>query len=317
MRPSPAAASSSAIEDICTTAYCGCTYCRPMSRVLALCLQAHLQLPKQDAGCMALLLEQLHLLDPDNTLVWFFTLYPDRPTLLYLGTCRRIPCLSVREELSRHEPVDFDFRHTAPLLPAALQSVPLLPAVTAALDPSASQVLLDPAALRYVGLYNGVFVCNPRTLFAVRLLPPECIYMRPLLDTDRAPLAVPEFLVVRELQALFLPQELRLDAASRDWVTQEIPSWTQRFFGRSHRPFLSAVRHQLRDLDIWLPKFVAFLDNAHYPQPMDEDVLRLHAVLDYEALEHWPRILRSPKYQLCLAKMVLLAMAIAPPQLFY
>ena len=100
-------------------------------------------------------------------LCWFFAMFPERLGLLFLGTCPVLTLSALRSGSIHH--LDLSFRVHAFLPPA----VPLLPDTM----PQSSQSRMYRERLHslytmdYTDLYDGLFVANTQTMFAVGRVP--------------------------------------------------------------------------------------------------------------------------------------------------
>lgn len=101
-------------------------------------------------------------------MVWFFAMFPETPTLLFIGTCPMVSLRTLRLGAMQH--LDLSFRVHAFLPPA----VPLLPdsMPNGARMRMLRERLHNLHTMTYTDLYDGMFVANTQTMFAVRLCYP-------------------------------------------------------------------------------------------------------------------------------------------------
>ena len=249
--------------------------------------------------------------------VWFFALYPDRRTLLFLGTCAVLPHSRLRTEFLY--PIHCDY-HIHRFLPPA---VPLLPAgVLGTDDPAAApgkaphhhplpvfDRLVDTAGLRYTGLYDGVFIVNPATLFGVRLCPPIVVYLTPLL---RSRTSLPEFLALRAIEARLMDvHRPTVDARTRAWWTDTVEAFGREVFCATH--LFARVAWQVDNAAAWLGGWLGYVASLTWSEwnALDPDLQRLFVLLDYAAQSDETggdcfRVLCNPRYSAWVAKAIAL-----------
>lgn len=264
----------------------------PLVAQFIACIETHLPTEGGERKG-ARLIQKLEECDSDGTMVWFFAIYPERRSVLYLGSCQRVTPVSIVDELCPNFALSFDFRHAAPKLP-----LPCIPSID-----NCHQSLLDDdyviqrPSLTYHGLFNGIFVCNPRTMFAVQICTPRCIFLRPILDHQ---MSIAELLVLRKLQSKYFDgQRLGVDPATRNWFAIEIPWYVNEFFQDNYTEFMGSVSHKIETVHEWLPE-VLYMDAHRYPP--DPELYPLHCVL---ASPNWLVKLRHPKYHWALVRVIL------------
>jgi hypothetical protein len=92
------------------------------------------------------------LRDLSTTRVWFFVLYPNRPLIMTIGTCRHLDLEELREY--GHWQLDLDFSAHQYIAP----SVPILPDASVVLSElMAKGGIYDPETLQHTGMYDGLF----------------------------------------------------------------------------------------------------------------------------------------------------------------
>jgi hypothetical protein len=147
-------ASNHQLEEVASTGFGR----RPLLAMFNRCLKSH----HSKRGLAGLVAD----LPPDR--VWFFAMYDTRCSLLYLGSC----ALLSHDALSldpRQEGPDLDFSLYRCLAP----SIPILPELAEVREVLLAGPHYDADTLAYSGLYDGILLVNPVTLFAVRLGYPE------------------------------------------------------------------------------------------------------------------------------------------------
>ena len=180
--------------------------------------------------------------------VWFFAIFPDRATILGLGTCRVLSHHELRADVFGVP--DYDFSVHNDLAP----SIPILPALGAAelgaLGRAEEVIEARPGGegeelgLRYRGLFDGVLLVNPATFFAVRLGCAEAVFLAPLL---RLHMTLVEFLSLAEVTTAFYSGN-EADPASRAYRTETQPLFMRRWFGTIHGPLANRIHLRVRDL---------------------------------------------------------------------
>lgn len=279
-------ASNEVLECIYTASYPW-----PLTRIFQSCILPHVP---GGIGDFLLTLEQSCY--EAMTLVWFFALYPERPGLLFLGTCQ-----TVEGTDDWVKPIDFHFMHATP----RLDQVPALPSVSS-VDFLDRHVFYDDSTLRYTDLYNGLLLMNRRTLFAARLCTAQCLFLQPVLDRE---LDVPEFIVLRKIQSMFHDMErIECDIQTRNWFVVIIPAFLEKMFGPRHATFLQLVVNHLGSLTSWLPQLAIWFWQTGQWRAHPE-VGHLLSVLEYEESVRWVMILQNPKYHRALTRALLLSMA--------
>lgn len=118
--------------------------------------------------------------------VWFFAIYLDRQTALFIGTCALVPH-GVLSHVDPQSLPDLDFSVHNVLAPC----IPLLPDLISS-NVASSVPLHDPTTLCYTGMYDGILMVNPITMFAVTFSTPDIVYLTPMLKRQRT---LVEFLV--------------------------------------------------------------------------------------------------------------------------
>lgn len=247
---------------------------------------------------------------------WFFAMFPDRQALLFLGTCPQVPLHTLRAStVPQH--LDLSFRVHAYLPPA----IPLLPEAM----PNGSRLrmlrerLHSLHTLNYTDLYDGLFVANTQTMFAVRLCYPTIIYLTPVLKHQQ-PLR--EFLALRIAQASLMDATLStVDHATYQWLTTlpqgcvvgctDTPltadEMTEVYFGEHHGTLIDQVRWQVQHIMHWLPTWLSYVSTMCWDEwtVLDGDLQRLYLLLDYEHPNAWyHKILCNAKYTGWIAKVV-------------
>jgi hypothetical protein len=190
-----------------------------LTQQLHVCLRAHGRCRRP-----ALVVPRF-LQDLKRDRVWFFALYPERGTLVAVGTCRA----PTHAELTfdPHFTPNLDFSVHAHIAP----SVPIIPTqhpTTGAGGLAGDGPLHDAAGPVYTGLYEGILLLNVHTLFGVRLCSPEVVYLTPLLQRRRS---LAEFLAHRTVESRLADHNQGVDGHTHHWLTVTVPEYTHRLFG--------------------------------------------------------------------------------------
>ena len=237
--------------------------------------------------------------DLDHSRVWFFALYGALHTLLFIGTCRYVTHHEVRTTVVEHMHINLDFSMHRYLAP----SVPLLP--TNLTDVPTTRLLFNRTSLRYTGLYNGILVLNPITMFAVRISPPVVVYLMPLLSHRQS---LMEFLIARSIDWLLTDlSRPNVDHATFDWFKRTAKELTGLLFGEQHCMLLNRIEWQIQNVLHWLPVWVAFIKNITREDwnRLHIDIQRIHSLLEYEPCTSWYHVVCNPKYTTGMAKVIL------------
>lgn len=215
-------------------------------------------------------------------LCWFFGTYPNRRTLLFLGTCRILSHGELMQELDPGpEQLDLGFSPHGHLPP----SVPILPEQL----PSGSRMRLGMECLenahimQYTDLFDGLLLLNTRTMFALRLCYPNLVFLTPLLK-HRMPLC--EFLAVRIVQAQLLEMsQATVDQDSHDWY-RSMGNSAEVFFGEQHGHLIDRIQWQVANISAWLPGWMAHISNLRREDwsALDVDLQRMYVLLGQAAL---------------------------------
>lgn len=246
--------------------------------------------------------------------VWFFALLAEHQSAMFLGTAA----------ILRHSAFpadgripDYDFSLHGILPP----TVPILPGQTALNAVLPVGKLYDPRTLRYTTPYNGVMLCNPHTLFAVRVCPPEVVFLRPLLDRT---LCLTEFLAWRVVESMLVDVSRPVvDTASQRWWRCELPALIDALRGEEPNEeearTVDHIRWQVHHLALWLPTWAQYIEALEWGEwcELHVDLQRLFVLVDYMYREDpsaWPRIVGSPKYASWLAKLVVFTLGQWPPE---
>lgn len=255
--------------------------------------------------------------------VWFFGLFPERATLMGLGTCRLVSHHELRSDVFGAP--DYGFSVHGDVAP----SVPILPTLRpdqlAALG--AAEEIIEPGTEeeeaaaatgeegteadgpppptpppRYRGLFDGVLLVNPATLFAVRIGCPEAVFLAPLLR-NRVSLA--EFLAQAAVSAAH-PEGSAPDPASRAYWAVTQPALVRRIFGDDHGELVRRVDDRVRDLYPWLAAWMRWAAGLSVDEWLSLDVglQRLYVILEHETPVNWPRVVGAPRYHGLVAKAV-------------
>lgn len=186
---------------------------------------------------------QRFLLDlhDSSRLVWFFGLYPNRQTLVFLGTCRQLPHLRPHHEDVEHA-LDLRFERHAQIPPA----VPILPSDLRSME--LEELPFDPLAMLYTSPYDGLAIINTATMFAIRLCLPEVCYVTPLLQMKHG---VGSFLSMRLTESYFMANHRAFaDDASQNWWQSTLPMLHDRFFADKHANVLQRVAWHLEEVSL-------------------------------------------------------------------
>ena len=233
--------------------------------------------------------------------VWFFAIFPDRSTILGLGTCRLVSHHELQADVFGAP--DYGFTVYGDVAP----SIPILPA----LDPEALAALggvegvlsLSPEAPpEYRGLFDGVLLVNPATLFAVRLSSPEAVFLTPLLR-HRMPLA--EFLAYTVVSSVH-PDRFGDHASHAYWTVTQPAMMRDIFADALYGDLLRQIETRVRDIYPWLTTWMNWVTGL----PVDEwlafdlGLQRLYVILDHETPANWPRVVCAPRYHGLVAKAV-------------
>jgi hypothetical protein len=248
-------------------------------------------------------------LRPDR--VWFFAVFPDQAAVLGLGTCRllshyQLGANNAFNALDHGYSVHGDVAPSIPILPAAAD-VALPPAAAAegnADGEGEEEEPFDAATMRYRGLFDGVILVNPMTLFAVRLCSAAAFFLAPLLR-DRQ--TVPEFLLQTALTSVHVEPDRppSADPASLEYWTVTQPALAARFFAADHDRMLRQVDSAVCNVYHWLSHWM------HYTSTLSPDewrdglplpLQRLYVVLEHETPPNWHRVVCNPRYQGLVAK---------------
>lgn len=265
----------------------------PVRRLLR-CLQAHTTARREDAVL------PYFLRDLKADRVWFFALYPDKPTMLAVGTCRPLRHDEVGDDLRQQPDVDFTGHgYIAP-------SIPIIPTQRGAVTQIVTDAAMFDSApfIAYRGLYDGVLLVNPHTLFALRLCTPDIVYLTPLLQRRRE---LPEFLAHRSVEARLADcGRHSVDPRTHRWITADLPALTHRLFGAAEAPLLTQIHYHIDTLYGWVGgwvRFVAALAPADWAT-LEPSLQRLWHLLEYEAPVHWYKILGAPRYHPLVARLI-------------
>lgn len=230
--------------------------------------------------------------------VWFFGMFPHRPSLLFLGSCNFMANVSVAEDLMRDTPLNLDYRVDS-------YPVPHVPTISQNLqDLRLDEPLFDPRTLLYTSLYDGIFVVNPVSLFAVRLCLPDVVYLTPLLEHR---FRLDEFLALRETETQLINfNRSGVDHNSRQWWTETLRETGERMFKDKHEGLIASIQWQVAAVMQWLPTWMVYVSTLTWDEwnSMDRDLQRLYVLLDYEQQHCWHYIIGNPKYEMCVAKAV-------------
>ena len=239
------------------------------------------------------------LRDLDHSRIWFFALYGALHTLLFIGTCRYVTHYEVRSTVLEHMHINLDFSLHRYLPP----SVPLLP--VGLFD---MRMLFNATSMRYTGLYNGILVLNPITMFAVRIMPPMVVYLMPLLNHRQSLI---QFLATRSIEWLLTDlSRPNIDHATFDWFKRTVREFTVLVFGERHCMLLNRIEWQIQNVLHWLPVWVAYIKHITREEwnRLDIDIQRIHSLLEYEPCTSWGHIICNPKYTTGMAKVVMFCM---------
>ena len=243
--------------------------------------------------------------------VWFFGLLEDPCSMLHLGTCATVPHEQIERENGM---VDLDFSVHRFLAPC----VPILP------DPEMQHVLdvYDPEHLTYSEagnglktcvqsmtwdrLYDGLFLVNPITMFALRLCTPDVVFLTPYLQGEQDAVG---FLIHRVVEATNMESSrLPMDRMSRLWWSNMVGGFLNEFFGHTHTFEIQQICWQVEMMPRWIASWMnqmACLCWTEWNQ-LDLDLQRLYLLLDYASEDcNWIRILKHPKYTDWVAKAVM------------
>jgi hypothetical protein len=239
------------------------------------------------------------LRDLDHSRIWFFALYGSLHTLLFIGTCRYVTHHEVRSNILDHMYLNLDFSlhrylpPSVPLLPVGLFDIPLI------------HTLVNPLTMRYTGLYNGLLVLNPVTMFAIRITPPTIVYLMPLLNHKQSLI---EFLAARSIEWLLMDiSRPSIDHTTFDWFKYTVREFTVLLFGERHCMLLNRIEWQIQNILHWLPVWVAYIKHITRDEwnRLDIDIQRIHSLLEYEPCSAWYHIICNPKYTTGMAKVVM------------
>jgi hypothetical protein len=279
-------ANNQVVEQICKVHSKGGGCTGWLKQLMTTCINAHFK-----GG-----LEQF-VRDLDKTRVWFFSLYVARQTLLFLGTCRYFTHDELRNS-TQNMHVDLDFSLHRYLPP----SVPLLP--MGSMDMPVVDYLCNVYSLRYTGMYDGILIMNPVTMFAVRISPPIVLYLTPVMKHKQDFM---EFLATRavESQLTDLSRPI-VDHVTCDWFKRSVNELTFSIFGERHQILLGKINWQIQTIMQWLPVWVSYVENLSREEwnLLDIDLQRLHSLLLYESHPLWHRIICNTKYSLWVAKLI-------------
>ena len=235
--------------------------------------------------------------------VWFFALYLDMGNMVHLGTCMPL----------RHSALPVDPRQEVPDLDFSLHRVlppciPILPRLAEVKPPIPTSTLVDPDCLSYAGLYDGILMLNPVTMFAVRLCTPEIVYLSPLLKRR---LSVPEFLALQVVQAqLTDASRVHVDRVSHRWWKEDLRAFTYGIFAETCATLLSDIEWHVDTFPQWVGGWMSHISSLCWDEwnALDIDLQRLYVLLDYVYEEDggtsWHRVLHNPKYASWVAKAV-------------
>lgn len=272
---------------------------RPLGQMLGLCAAPHCG--RHRSGRPTGVPDLIQDLKTDR--VWFFALYPDRQTLLALGTARVVLHHEFHDDDLGREPPEFDFtvhKHLAP-------SVPILPTqreVIVELVLKTPPVHTTAEGAAYAGLYDGVLFVNPHTMFAARVCTPEVVYLSPLLRGERA---LPELIAQRAVELRLVDRtRLTVDHYTYHWLETALPALTHRLFGEHHAETVAQIQYQVDTFYDWVAAWVQFV-SVLSPEDwaaLDLPLQRLYVLLDYESPGAWFKIIGSPRYTEIVAQLV-------------
>lgn len=262
------------------------------------------------------------------SLCWFFGVYEERGTMIFLGTCRLLP----HDALTWDDlhPVDMGFSlhgHLPPAVPILPRT--LTPASRTRLSRERWQSLVPAAGgggggggARHTDLYDGLLLINTQTLFAVRLCYPTMIFLTPLLKRRES---MDEFLAMRVVQShLYDTSPVNVDHDTQQWY-RSMGMWAESFFGEHHGTLLDRIQWQVMHIGMWLTAWQSYIGTLDWEawSELDIEIQRLYVLLprprpnapyrgrpgpagpDYEHPgSWWPRILCNPKYTQWIAKLI-------------
>jgi hypothetical protein len=109
--------------------------------------------------------------------VWFFATDPhkDSSNFLFVGTCAMVAHAALPVD-PRQECPDLDFT-VHRFLPPSIPILPEVHEVCGLWNHSSAVPLHNALSLTYTALYDGIFVVNPVTMFAVRLCGAEIAFL--------------------------------------------------------------------------------------------------------------------------------------------
>lgn len=137
-----------------------------------------------------------------------------------------------------------------PILPALVVAADPGPDGERAVTPAILEELVDTTTLCYTGLYDGLLVVNPATLFAVRFCAPQVAYLTPLLHQR---VSLTQFLALRTVESRLMDvSRPTVDPQSRDWWTVGVPALGHEVFGARHGPLMSQIVWQTDNVGVWL-----------------------------------------------------------------
>lgn len=242
--------------------------------------------------------------------VWFFGLFPDQGTALFLGTCRLLSHYELRSNALGA--LDYGFSVYNDVAP----SIPILPKMSDerwGLDEwnerehSVAAAIPNGSCIShgfYRGLFDGVLLVNPMTMFAVRLSGLATVFLTPLL---RGHLTLPEFLMQTALSSLYVDADRQhTDQVSCDYWTITQPRLTARFFGESHNDLLCRIDHMVCSVFHWLQQWMFYVHGLGPNEwaRMEPSMQNLYFVLDHETPPYWPKVLYNHRYHPHLAKVL-------------
>jgi hypothetical protein len=158
--------------------------------------------------------------------------------------------------------------------------------------------------MRYRGLFDGVLLLNPATLFAVRLCGAAAFLLAPLL---RGRQTVPEFLLQTALTSVHVEPDLSAtaDPASLEYWTVTQPALAARFFTAHHDRLLRQVDGAVCDVYYWLSHWMHYassLSSKEWRDGLALPLQRLYVVLEHETPPNWHHVVCNPRYQGLVAK---------------
>ena len=270
----------------------------PLSMRFQLCLGKH---------CKRGLWKYLSDLRHDR--VWFFGLYEQPSSLLHLGTCATIPHhLLVSAQYDQLPHLDFSVhRFLAPC-------IPILPDLITDLHQCGiTEGAYDGELLAYAAQYDGIFLVNPVTMFAVRLCTPDVVFLSPLLQGKQD---ISDFLIGRVIESRMMDiSRLHMDRMSRRWWGTQVSAYVDAFFSESQADLIAIICWQVETMPQWISVWMSYMGSLCWQEwnQLDVDLQRLYVLLDYAWEEPhadtWSRILKHSKYSEWVAKVVAFTLA--------